>query len=182
MSRIRLASPLLFGLLLSAAVSAQTSTSQISGLVLDASGSAVPQATVTLINEATGVTQKSITSESGVYSFPSIPAGVYTIRVEAKGFKTAVRTGNTIQVNTPVDVDITLEIGATTESVQVSAASELLQTSNATLGNVVEQRSIVHSAPERPQSAQPAHVRTRRGAALRQHGQRQRRPLHAPST
>ncbi len=142
MSRICLAIPFLFGLLLSAAVSAQTSTSQISGLVLDASGSAVPQATVTLTNEATGVTQKSITSESGIYSFPSIPAGVYTIRAEAKGFKTAVRTGNTIQVSTPVDVDISLEIGATTESVQVSAASELLQTSTATLGNVIEQRSI----------------------------------------
>jgi len=129
--------------LLAAVATAQTSTSQISGTVTDASGAVVPGATVTLVNEATGVTQKQDTTEAGVFAFPSIPVGTYTIRVEATGFKAAVRTGNTVQVNTPVTVDMPLEVGATTESVMVSATSELLQTSTATLGNVVEQRSIV---------------------------------------
>lgn len=121
---------------------AQTSTSQISGTVLDASGAVVPGAEVTLLNEATGISQKQTTTEAGVYAFPAIPVGTYTIRVEARGFKTTVRTGNTIQVNTPVTVDITLEVGATSESVMVSASAELLQTSSAALGNVIEQRSI----------------------------------------
>jgi hypothetical protein len=120
----------------------QTSTSQISGTVLDPTGAVVPGAEVTLLNEATGVSQKLTTTEAGVFAFPSIPVGTYTIRVEARGFKTSVRTGNTVQVNTPVTVDITLEVGATTESVMVSASAELLQTSSAALGNVIEQRSI----------------------------------------
>jgi len=126
-----------------AIVAAQTSTSQISGTVFDASGAVVPAATVTLVNEATGVTQKQTTTEAGVFAFPAIPAGTYTVKVEATGFKSSVRTGNTAQVNTPVTINITLEVGAATESVMVSAASELIQTSTATLGNVVEQRSIV---------------------------------------
>ncbi|MBI3679824.1 MAG: TonB-dependent receptor [Acidobacteria bacterium] len=125
------------------AILAQTSTSQISGTVFDPTGAVVPGAWVTLVNEATGVVQKLSTTPAGVYAFPAIPVGIYTIRVEATGFKTSVRTGNTVQVNTPASVDIQLEVGATVESVQVSASSEVLQTSSATLGNVVEQRSIV---------------------------------------
>ncbi|MEK7750685.1 MAG: carboxypeptidase regulatory-like domain-containing protein, partial [Acidobacteriota bacterium] len=122
---------------------AQTSTSQISGTVRDASGAVVPGAAVTLTNEATGVVQKQIATEAGVYAFPAIPVGVYTVRVEASGFKSFVRTGNTVQINTPVTVDVGLEVGTASESVQISAAAETLQTTTATIGNVVEQRAIV---------------------------------------
>lgn len=134
----------LVSLLLAATAFGQTSTSQLSGTVSDASGALVPGASVTLVNESTGVTLRQNTTDAGVFAFAAIPAGVYTVRVEAKGFRTAVRTGNTVQVNTPVTVDIVLEVGAATESVVVSASSELLQTSTATVGNVVEQRSIVN--------------------------------------
>jgi len=99
---------------------------------------------VTLTNEATGIVQKQSTTESGVYAFPSIPVGSYTVRVEQTGFKTYTRTNNVIQINTPATVDVSLEVGAATESVQVSAASEVLQTSNAVIGNVVEQKAIAN--------------------------------------
>ena len=122
---------------------AQTSTSQISGTVTDPSAAVLPAATVTLINEATGITQKQSVTQSGVYAFQSIPIGVYTIKVEATGFKTAARTGNAVQVNTPAIVNVQMEVGAAAESISVSASSEVLQTSSATLGNVVEQKSIV---------------------------------------
>jgi hypothetical protein len=122
---------------------AQTSSSQISGTVRDTSSSAVPHASVVLTNEATGVVQKQETTDAGVFAFPSIPVGLYRVRVEAPGFKVAVRSGNTVLVNTPLTVDITLEIGAVSDSIEVSAAAETLQTSNATLGNVIEQKAIV---------------------------------------
>jgi hypothetical protein len=122
---------------------AQTSTSQITGVITDSTGAVVPRASVTLTNEATGVVLKQDTTEAGVYAFPAIPVGSYTIRVEAAGFKATVRTGNTVQVNTPLAINIQLEVGAASESVQVTASSEVLQTSSATLGNVVEQKAIV---------------------------------------
>lgn len=123
---------------------AQTSTTRISGTVLDASGAVVPRATVTLTNDATGVAERQETTDAGLYSFPSVPAGTYTLKVEAAGFRTAVRGGVVLQVNTPVNLDVTLEVGAPTESVVVSASAEILQTASATLGNVVEQRAIVN--------------------------------------
>ncbi len=125
-----------------AAVLGQTSTSRISGTVMDSTGAVVPNATVVLLNEATGITEKQQTTDAGLYSFPSLPVGTYTVRVEAAGFRTFVRPGVILQVNTPAVVDATLEVGSPTESVVVSAAAELLQTSSATLGNVVEQRAI----------------------------------------
>jgi hypothetical protein len=123
---------------------AQTSTSQISGVVRDPSGAVVPGVAVTITNEATGVVQKQNTTEAGVYAFPAIPVGSYSIRAEASGFRALVRTGNVVQVNTPLTVDLTMEVGAATESVEVSASAEVLQTSSATLGNVVEQRAVVN--------------------------------------
>lgn len=127
-----------------AAAWGQTSTSRISGTVLDASGAVVPRAAVTLTNDATGVSERQETTDAGLYSFPSVPVGVYTLKVEAPGFRTAVRGGIVLQVNTPLTLDVTLEVGAPTESVVVSASAEVLQTSSATLGNVVEQRAIVN--------------------------------------
>jgi hypothetical protein len=127
-----------------ALLQAQTSTSQLSGTVRDSSGAVIAGATVTLTNEATGIVQKQSTTDAGVYAFPAILAGVYTVKVEQPGFKTYTRTNNTVQINTPAVVDVALEVGAATESVQVSAAAETLQTSNAVIGNVVDQKSIVN--------------------------------------
>ena len=130
--------------LLAIACSAQTSTSQISGTVRDASNAVIAGATVTLSNEATGVIQRQTTTSAGVYAFPAISVGTYAVRVEAKGFKAFIKTGSTVQVNTPITVDVMLEVGASTESVQVVASAETLQTANATIGNVIEQRAIVN--------------------------------------
>ena len=124
-------------------LAAQTSTSQISGTVRDITGSTVPGATVTLTNQATGVVQAQTTTDAGVFAFPAIPVGEYTVKVDGSGFKSFVSTGNTVLVNTPSAVDVTLEVGAATEKVEVAASAEMLQTSNATIGNVVERQAIV---------------------------------------
>jgi hypothetical protein len=128
---------------LAGGITAQTSTSQISGTVTDSSGSLVPGAVVTLLNEATGVSQKQVTTDAGFYAFPAIPVGTYTVRAEAPGFRTVENRGNTVQVNTPLAVNLQMEVGGTTETVQVSAAAESVQATNAVLGNVVEQKAIV---------------------------------------
>jgi len=121
----------------------QTGTSQLSGTVFDSSGAVVPGASVTATNEQTGVSYQQVTTEAGLYSFPSISVGVYSITVEIRGFKTARQTGNVLQVNTPMVVDVTLELGETTETVSVSGSYVALQTSSATMGNVVERKAIV---------------------------------------
>ncbi len=129
---------------LTAALSlAQTSTSQISGTVSDSTGAVVPGATVTAVNEATGVSFKQVTTEAGIYAFPSLNVGTYTITVEMQGFKKYSRTGNTILVNTPLVADIRLEVGGAAETVQVEASAQQLQTNNAVIGNVVERKAIV---------------------------------------
>lgn len=116
--------------------------SRISGTVTDATSAVVPGAKVTARNEATGVTYTQNATEAGLYSFPALPVGSYTITVEQAGFKTASRTGIVIEVNTPVSADVTLEVGQTTDVVTVEGGYERLQTNNATIGNVVPQKAI----------------------------------------
>lgn len=123
-------------------VRAQTGTSSIGGTIKDLNGASIAGAAVTLRNEATGVTQAQKTTDSGVYSFPSLPVGQYTIAVEYSGFKRAQTTGNTLEINTPLTVDMVLEPGQVSETVTIQAGIEALQTANASIGNVVEQKAI----------------------------------------
>src|SRR5262245_48623940 len=122
---------------------AQTATSRITGTVSDASGALVPGATVTARNEATGVTYTQTTTEAGLYGFPSLPVGPYTITVTLPGFKTTNKTGNVLEVDTPLVINMSLAVGGITETVSVAAEVEALQTSNAVIGNVVERKAIV---------------------------------------
>src|SRR5213592_3491585 len=125
-----------------AAAIAQTGTSNISGTVKDSGGAVVPGATVTAKNEATGVTNTQTTTDSGLYAFSSLPVGNYTITVEKQGFKTLQKTNNALEVGIPLTVDVALEVGLVSETVTVQGGTEQLQTANATIGNVVEQKAI----------------------------------------
>lgn len=133
---------LVFALALQVSVS-QTSTSSINGTISDPSGAVIPAAGVTAANEATGVTYRQQTTEAGLYVFNSIPVGSYTLSVEAKGFRSAKVPNRILQVGSPITVNITLELGESTETVSVTSSFEQLQTSNAALGNVVERKAIV---------------------------------------
>ncbi len=135
---------LVFFLLTLSGVSAlaQTSTSRITGTVTDATGAVINGAAVTAKNEETGVTQTQTTTDAGFYAFPSLSVGTYTITVESPGFKTTQTTGNKLEVDTPLTVDVLLEPGQVTEVVTVVGGAEQLQTNNATIGNVVEQKAI----------------------------------------
>ena len=88
MNRVRLWTVLLGGLLLLCQAGfAQSDNANVNGVITDPSGSAVPNAKITLKNQATGLTREATTNESGVYAIPTVPPGMYTLSVEATGFK-----------------------------------------------------------------------------------------------
>ncbi|MDQ3798423.1 MAG: Plug and carboxypeptidase regulatory-like domain-containing protein, partial [Acidobacteriota bacterium] len=133
-----------FCLFVSAVASfAQGTTSRVTGTVTDAAGAAVAGATVTLTAEATNAVLTTQTSESGVYTFDLIQSGTYTVSVEKSGFKRFVSTGNTVNVNLPATVNVTLEAGGVSEVVTVESTVEQVQTSTSgNVGSTIEQRTL----------------------------------------
>jgi len=130
--------------LLSIPLQAQaTYTAQLRGTVKDASGAVVPRATVTVTNPATQVSAVETTDEVGRYIFTALKPASYTLKVEAAGFKTIVRSNVELRVSQQTDLDFTLELGEITETVQVTSESTLLNTVSATLGTEVTNRYIV---------------------------------------
>ncbi len=121
-------------LCMSAASFAQTSTTRISGTVYDPSGAVVGGVDVTLLNESTGVTQTQITNEVGLYAFPAIAAGTYTVTVEIPGFKTSKRTGIVLNVRKPAVQNFTPQVGRTTKTVHVRAPQVAVNPDFRTLG------------------------------------------------
>ncbi|MGB6695523.1 MAG: TonB-dependent receptor, partial [Terracidiphilus sp.] len=127
---------LLFG---PAIATAQTSTGEINGSVVDQSGAAIANARVSLINHSTSVERDSTTNQDGRFTFTNVSTeGTYAIHVQAPGFKNLVQEGITIQVNQIISVAYKLSIGNVEEKVEVQAEGEALQTSSAGLGTVID--------------------------------------------
>jgi hypothetical protein len=114
----------------------------ISGAVRDPSGAVIPSARVTVTNTATNVSRNSVTNNEGIYAFPALVPGPYEVRVEVPGFRTA-SSKLELQVQQSARVDFALQVGQTSETIEVSAAAALLATDNATVGSVIEERRIV---------------------------------------
>ena len=114
----------------------------ISGTVTDASGAALPGATVTITNVRTDVTFVARTNEVGFYTAPSLPVGDYVVAAELAGFKTAIKRGLTLQVDEGARVDLSMELGEMTERVEVLGTAPLVNTSSATVGKVIENRRV----------------------------------------
>src|SRR5260370_1097448 len=106
----------------------QGTTSRAVGVVTDSSGATIPNATVQLTNEGTGVTFTTTTTSAGTYVLEAVQPGTYTVTVEAPGFKKFTSRGNPVTIGQPMTVNVTLEVGAVTEQVQVSAVAEAVQT------------------------------------------------------
>lgn len=115
----------------------------ITGQVKDASGSVVGNATITLTNKATNAIRVDHSNADGLYTFPSLTPGQYDVRAEMQGFKVDVRTNVELQVQQTARIDFTLSLGNVTESVEVSGAAEQLNTDNATVGTVIENKRVV---------------------------------------
>lgn len=132
----------LFALLVCAAF-AQQETANITGEVKDSSGAVVPGASVTITNTETGVSVRSETNEQGFFVVPSMKPGPYSITVEKTGFRKMVRSGITLQVNQFARVDVELQAGELTNTVEITQAATLLETETSSRGSVIDQKKIV---------------------------------------
>ena len=121
---------------------AQTATGQITGTVKDTTGSVTPGVTVTVHSELTGMTRTAATNPSGDYSFPLLPTGVYSVSAELTGFSVAKRVGIRLNVDQIARVDLTLAVGAASETVEVRAATVALDTETATVGHTITEKQI----------------------------------------
>jgi hypothetical protein len=129
-----LASFLVIGVL---AASAQDFRSTISGRIFDGSGAGVPNARVQAVGAATGETSQVTADSSGNYTLPLLRPGVYTLTVTAQGFRQHSRENITLQVGQIAGIDVTLEVGAVTETVNVEATAALLETQSASRVGVI---------------------------------------------
>jgi hypothetical protein len=119
-----------------------TTSTTILGVITDTSGAVVPGAKVTALNVKTGLKREETTSSTGDFSFPLLDVGEYDVSVDAQGFKSEVRHHLILQINEKTRVDFALQVGLTTERVDVSAGTVALRTDEATLGETVEQRRV----------------------------------------
>ena len=138
-----LAALMLVGLSAPSLHAQRTSTQTIEGLVTDANGAVIPGATVTMANIDTGITTIVTTNETGNYRFSYVPVGNYSVRCELDGFKTQSVSGVRVETTAQVRTDFTMEIGDITETIEVAADAITLNTENATVGSVIENRRII---------------------------------------
>jgi len=128
---------------LSLPAAAQTTTGSIVGKVTDPTGGVVPNAAVTVTNVDTGISTKTATDSSGNYAVTPLPVGNYSVTVEAAGFKKSVNSGITLNVQDRIGVNVTLEVGQVSETVEVTGAAPRLETDTSYLGQVVDSQKIV---------------------------------------
>ncbi|MCL5745243.1 MAG: Plug and carboxypeptidase regulatory-like domain-containing protein, partial [Acidobacteria bacterium] len=125
-------------------VNAQTTTGQITGVIQDASKAVIPGAKITASNVQTGLKREASTNDLGYYSFPLLPPGEYKIAAEKEGFRSVTRTGITLNVDDVARVDLVLELGAISSSVEVTAAAAPIERETAAMGTVVDGAKIVN--------------------------------------
>jgi hypothetical protein len=140
---MRLAASLCGLFVLSTTVAAQINTGEISGIVRDVQGGALPGARIVAEHVDSGVRIESVSDEGGRYHLVSLRPGMYVISVELDGFRRAVRSGVIIQLGRNLSIDVTLEIGGLVEEIRVVAAAPLLQTGNAEISDVIENEQVV---------------------------------------
>nr|WP_229669093.1 TonB-dependent receptor [Edaphobacter acidisoli] len=121
---------------------AQFESSSVLGYVRDASGAAIPNATVTLTNTATGIVQKATSDGDGRYEFSSVPIGSYTVSTEAGGFQRTETAAFKLTTDSRQRVDVAMKPGSVSETVTVSSAPTVLETETSSRGQVVGTRQI----------------------------------------
>jgi trimeric autotransporter adhesin len=125
-------------LLLTGNIWAQTFQGALRGLVQDPGGAVITDARMSLIDQSTNVTRTTVSNAQGEYSFPNIDPASYTLRVESAGFKTLERKDIIVDTAEQVTLDVKMEVGAVSESIQVNEEVPLIETSNASNGQVID--------------------------------------------
>ena len=138
----RVLSMLLLLCMLGPVALAQRGRGTILGSVTDASGAVIPGVTVTVTNVATNVTATVVTNNDGYYTAPNLLVGAYSVSAAKEGFKKALRSGITLEVDQKAEINLALETGAVSETVQVTSEAALVDTTTATFGKVIENRRV----------------------------------------
>jgi len=120
----------------------QTAIGEVNGTVTDPSGGFVPAARVKLINQATKIEDRASTNSNGYFVFINVRPGTYILKVEVQGFKTAQLPPFDVGVNQTVTQGVKLDVGAVTETVEVTAQSEMIERSTSELGTVIAERTV----------------------------------------
>ncbi len=118
------------------------STGSIRGTVSDSSGASIPQASVTVTNTATAQTRTVETTDAGLFVFPELPIGSYTVEVTKSGFQTQKRSATELLTGQTIGLEIALSIGSQTESVTVTSDLQQIQTTTSTVATSVDQKQI----------------------------------------
>jgi hypothetical protein len=122
--------------------SGQTTNASIYGSVFDSSGAAIPKAAVTATNVRTGISLPTVSNDSGVYIFPSLQPGEYTVTSTVAGFRKAVAEHIQLEVSSKISVDLKLEVGTASETVTVESVTSPLETVNTSISDVVTQQRV----------------------------------------
>lgn len=139
----RFAFLLLLAVCLSAGLFAQEITGTIEGSVLDPSGAGVPKAKITITNLDKKLVARTLsTDETGVYAAPFLTVGTYSVKAEASGFKTETRTGIALNVNDVLKINVTMQVGAVTETVEVAADTTQVELASPASAGTVEGRQV----------------------------------------
>ena len=133
---------ILLGLILPIGTASAQTFGEITGEVKDQSGAVVTGVPVTVTNTDTNASRTTNTNEAGVYSFPSLIPGTYQVKVTAQGFQPMLRTGIDLQVQQTARIDFNLSVGQSTQTIEVAGSAQMLTTESATVGTVIEQKSI----------------------------------------
>jgi hypothetical protein len=123
-------------------LSAQNVTGNIVGTIKDATGAPVAGVPVTVVNEGTNIEFKAQSNSDGDFVAPGLPSGTYTVRVEAPGFRATSARGLVLLSNRSLRQDFALEVGTVQQAIEVNAAPPVLNTENATIGNIMQSQQI----------------------------------------
>jgi len=126
----------------SSSLSAQTATGQVNGNITDSTGAVVGGASITITNQGTKITSKTTSNASGNFLFINLHPGVYSLEVTMQGFKKAEVPLFELAVNQTISQPVMLSVGATTETIEVTATAPMLQVSSSELGTVIPERAV----------------------------------------
>ena len=142
MKRIILSALALLCTLAVSTASAQQTTGNITGRIIDAQGGAVPGVAVTVKNPTTGLTRTEVSDTEGIYRINGLPVGTYELHAELTGFAAFDQKDVVVNVAQTTDLNINLRVAGLTESVSVSAESPLIRTTDSSVGGVVDTARI----------------------------------------
>ncbi len=123
-------------------LAAQEATGRIVGTVYDQTGAVVPGARIVVTNTATHISRETLTDTSGSYQVLSLPVGSYSVSADRKGFKSVTISGNTLDINQTLKVDINLTVGSTTETVMVETNATTVETVSPTIGATLSSNAV----------------------------------------